>query len=287
MKIHSIETGFFKLDGGAMFGVVPKTIWQKINPADENNLCNWALRSLLIETDNRLILVDTGIGNKQGPEFLKHYYLNGTDSLHYSLQKKGFNKEDITDVIITHFHFDHCGGCVDKINEKLLPAFPNAIYWCSEKQWMNVINPNEREKSSYLKENIFPLHDANVLKFINSKNIGEHDFLKEYNFLNNIHLYEVNGHTAGMILPKIITDKGTFVFMADLIPSVGHIPIPYVMGYDMQPLISMQEKKLFLENEIKTNTTLIFQHDPINEACNLTVNKNKIVADKIFKLDSV
>lgn len=284
MKIHSIETGYFKLDGGAMYGVVPKIIWQKLNPADENNLCNWALRCILIETDNHLILVDSGIGNKQDEKFLNHYYLSGNDNLMSSIQKKGFKKEDITDVIITHFHFDHCGGCVERVDDKLIPSFPNAIYWCSEKQWLNVINPNAREKASFLAENIFPLHDANVLKFTPNNHIGNSTVLQEIKFLQNIHLYQANGHTKGMLLPKILIDNQVFVFMADLIPSIGHIPIPYVMGYDMQPLVSMNEKEIFLEEALNTNTNLIFQHDPVHICCNLTMKNNKIVSNHIFNL---
>ena len=284
MKIYTIETGYFKLDGGAMFGVVPKTIWNKINPADENNLCNFALRSLLIEDENKLILVDTGIGNKLSPNFLRHYYLSGNDSLEKSLLALGYYKENITDVIMTHFHFDHCGGSVEENNKILQPTFPNANYWCSNNQWESFLNPNEREKSSYFKDNIIPLQEANKLKIINPTKKSIHSIINEFSFSSNITLLEVNGHSQGMLLPKIHFKENCLVFLADLIPTIGHISIPYVMGYDMNPLLAMNEKKELLNGLIEGNNLLMFQHDPLNECCTIKKDNHKIVADKILKL---
>jgi len=233
MKLYTIDTGFFKLDGGAMYGVVPKTIWNKLNPADENNLCTWALRCLLIEDGNRLILVDTGNGDKQDAKFFSHYYLHGDDTLEKSLAKHGFTSNDITDVFLTHLHFDHCGGAIKRAGDKLIPAFKNAIYWSNERHWKWATEPNEREKASFLKENILPIKESGQLKFIP---IGtEASYIKPFasGITENLLVMAVSGHTDAMMLPVIKYNNSTIVYMADLLPSVGHIPLPYVMGYDI------------------------------------------------------
>lgn len=263
MKVYPIETGYFKLDGGAMFGVVPKSIWQKTNPPNENNLCNWAMRLLLIEDGNRLMLVDTGIGNKQEEKFFSFYFLNGDATLDKSLAKYGFNRNDITDVFLTHLHFDHCGGAIEYNNEKngFLPAFPKAIYWSNERHWQWATAPNKRERASFLKENILPIQESGQLKFINRTE----DFSK--NIFNNIDVLFVDGHTDSMMIPHIHYQGKTIVFMADLLPSVGHIPLPYVMGYDTRPLITLEEKEKFLTNAVKNEYVLFLEHDSVNECC--------------------
>ena len=262
MNVHIIETGYFKLDGGAMFGVVPKSIWNKLNPADENNMCTWALRSILIEDEGRVILIDTGMGTKQDEKFFGHYYLHGDSSLESSLQKAGFRKEDITDVIHTHLHFDHCGGAIERVNGELVPTFPNATYWSNERHWRCATEPNDREKASFLKENILPMKESGKLKMIDVKEALSR-------FTKNISIRFAYGHTNAMMLPQIVYNGRTFVFMADLLPSAAHLPIPYVMAYDMFPLTSLQEKKSFLEEAVTNDYVLIFQHDPKIVACTL------------------
>lgn len=263
MKVYPLETGFFKLDGGAMFGVVPKTIWQKTNPPNENNMCNWAMRLLLIEEGNRLMLVDTGIGNKQDEKFFSFYFLNGDATLDKSLAKYGFNRNDITDVFLTHLHFDHCGGAIEYNNEKsaFRPAFPKAIYWSNERHWQWATVPNKREKASFLKENILPIQESGQLKFIDRTN----DFSK--NVFPNLDVLFVDGHTDSMMIPHINYKGKTIVFMADLLPSVGHIPLPYVMGYDTRPLITLEEKEKFLTNAVNNEYVLFLEHDSVNECC--------------------
>jgi glyoxylase-like metal-dependent hydrolase (beta-lactamase superfamily II) len=286
MKLYSINTGYFKLDGGAMFGVVPKTIWNKINPANENNLCNWALRSLLIEDGNRLILIDDGIGDKQDEKFFSHYYLNGNDSLDKSLAMHGFHRNDITDVFLTHLHFDHCGGSIIREGSKLIPAFKNAVYWSNQKHWQTATQPNEREKASFLKENILPIDESGQLKFVETpKSSGSE--LASTSFTENISVRFVDGHTDGMMLPQINYNGRTVVYMADLLPSQGHIPIPYIMAYDMQPLISMQEKKSFLKEALENDYILFFEHDPQYECCVLQQTGKGIRPKEFFRLDEV
>jgi glyoxylase-like metal-dependent hydrolase (beta-lactamase superfamily II) len=265
MKIHVLNTGFFKLDGGAMFGVVPKTMWQKTNPADENNMCSWAMRSLLIEDGNRLMLIDTGIGDKQSEKFFSHYYMYGNDSLHGNLAKLGFHANDITDVFLTHLHFDHCGGAINWNESKdgYRPAFPNAIYWSTENHWKWATEPNPREKASFLAENILPIQESGQLKFIERSG----DFTK--NVFPNMDVLFVDGHTESMMIPHINYQGKTVVFMADLLPSTGHVPLPYVMGYDTRPLITMEEKKNFLNKASEENYVLFLEHDSVNECCNL------------------
>jgi glyoxylase-like metal-dependent hydrolase (beta-lactamase superfamily II) len=279
MKLHTIETGFFKLDGGAMFGVVPKVIWNKTNPADENNLCTWAMRCLLIEDGNRLILVDNGIGDKQDAKFLSHYYLHGDDSLDKSLAKIGFNKNDITDVFLTHLHFDHCGGSVIRENDKLIPAFKNATYWSNQQHWDWAVTPNAREKASFLKENILPIQESGQLQFIPTED--------GISFTDDIKIRFAYGHTDAMMLPQISYKGKTLVYMADLLPSVGHIPLPYVMAYDMFPLKTLNEKSLFLKEAQENNYILMLEHDAFNECCTLQMTEKGIKLDKTFKLSDI
>lgn len=280
MKLHVIDTGFFKLDGGAMFGVVPKTIWQRTNSADENNLCTWAMRCLLIETGNRLILIDCGIGNKQSPEFFKHYYLHGEASLSQSIKKAGFSSDDITDLFLTHLHFDHCGGGVkhgvDHTQYEL--TFKNAIYWSNEHHWLWATEPNAREKASFLKENILPIRESGQLQFIPLQ--GEAPF-------SDIEVRFFDGHTDKQMLPFIRYNNKTIVFVADLLPSVGHIPLPYVMGYDTRPLITLQEKEAFLEEAVDQDYIIFFEHDPLHECCTLKRTEKGIRVADIFKLSEI
>jgi glyoxylase-like metal-dependent hydrolase (beta-lactamase superfamily II) len=286
MKLYSINTGFFKLDGGAMFGVVPKSMWNKINPADENNLCSWALRCLLIEDGDRLILVDNGNGDKQDAKFFSHYYLHGDDTLDKSLAKYGFGKDDITDVFLTHLHFDHCGGSIAREGDKLVPAFKNAIYWSNKEHWDWAVYPNEREKASFLKENILPIEESGRLQFIEVAG-GIDGKLGETAFTENISVRFVNGHTESMMLPQIKYNGKTVVFMADLLPSAGHIPIPYVMAYDMNPLTTLNEKKSFLKEAVENDYILFFEHDPVNECCNLQQTERGVRPNNFFKLEEI
>jgi len=285
MQLYSIETGNFKLDGGAMFGVVPKSIWNKLNPADEKNLCTWSLRCLLIIEGDRKILVDTGMGNKQDAKFFGHYDLTNTISLKDSLQKINIGVTEITDVLLTHLHFDHVGGAIENKDDKLETVFPNATYWISEPQWQLAMNPNKREKASFLKENIIPIKESGQLKLITIPSYQGSEELQEIHFSSNISCFVVNGHTQCMLLPKINYNGHTIVYMADLLPSVGHIPIPYVMGYDMQPLVTLNEKEMFLKEAIKNNYTLFFEHDPVNECCNLQETEKGVRAKETFTLE--
>ena len=285
MQLHSIETGTFKLDGGAMFGVVPKSIWNKLNPADENNLCTWALRCLLVIDGDRKILIDTGMGNKQDEKFFSHYHLGDTISLANALGKISIQVNEITDVLLTHLHFDHVGGAIENINGKLKTVFPNATYWISEPQWDLAMNPNKREKASFLKENIEPIKASGQLKLITIPNYTG-DSLQEIHFSESISCFIVNGHTQGMLLPKINYKGKSLVYMADLLPSVGHIPIPYVMGYDMQPLITLNEKEMFLKEAIQKDYSLFFEHDPKNECCDLHETEKGIRANHFFSLSN-
>ena len=272
-----------------MFGVVPKSLWNKINPADENNLCSWAMRCLLIEDEGRLILVDNGIGNKQDAKFFSHYYLHGDDSLDNSLSKYGFHRDDITDVFLTHLHFDHCGGSIVREGEKLVPAFKNATYWSNEEHWEWATKPNDREKASFLKENILPIQESGQLKFVELPN-ADWDATKplpEGGFTTNISLRFVEGHTAGMMLPQIRYKDKTIVYMADLLPSAGHIPIPYVMAYDMFPLTTLHEKKSFLKEAVEGDYILFFEHDPVQECCTLQQTEKGVRPGDFFPLSAI
>lgn len=288
MKVHSIHTGYFKLDGGAMFGVVPKSIWNTLNPADEKNLCRFALRSLLIEEEDRRILIDTGIGTKQDAKFFSHYALHGEETLDRSLAQKGFSREDITDVILTHLHFDHCGGSVDRKGDQLLPAFPRATYWTNEKHWEWALHPNDREKASFLKENLLPLQEAGQLRFLPESGLvhqpGRLDFSP---FTEQITIRYAYGHTQSMLLPQIRIGRHTLVYMADLIPTVAHLPIPYIMAYDMFPLVTLQEKKDFLEEAVTEDYVLFFEHDPEQECCRLKRTERGIRSREVFRLQDL
>jgi glyoxylase-like metal-dependent hydrolase (beta-lactamase superfamily II) len=286
MKLYTVNTGYFKLDGGAMFGVVPKSIWNKINPADENNLCSWALRCLLIEDGNRLILVDNGNGDKQDAKFFSHYYLHGDDTLEKSLAKHGFHKDDITDVFLTHLHFDHCGGSIVRKGDNLVPAFKNATYWSNEVHWDWAVHPNEREKASFLKENILPIKESGRLKFLEVAPLSNNS-LGSTEFSDNISVRFVSGHTEAMMLPQICYGDKTIVYMADLLPSAGHIPMPYVMAYDMFPLTTLNEKRAFLNEAVENNYILFFEHDPKIECCDLHKTEKGIRPNNYFKLEEV
>jgi glyoxylase-like metal-dependent hydrolase (beta-lactamase superfamily II) len=286
MKLYTINTGYFKLDGGAMFGVVPKSIWNKINAADEKNLCNWAMRCLLVEEGNRLILIDNGIGNKQDEKFLGHYHLSGTETLDSSLAKHGFDRNDITDVFLTHLHFDHCGGSIVREGDALKPAFPNAKYWSNQAHWDWAIKPNDREKASFLKENILPIQESGQLNFIASPEPNDKT-LPGASFMENFSVRLVDGHTKAMMLPQIRYKDKTIVFMADLLPSAGHIPLPYVMAYDMFPLTTLNEKKSFLDEALHSSYILFFEHDPSIECCNLQMTEKGIRPDETFRLDEI
>ncbi len=284
MNLYTIQAGYFKLDGGAMFGVVPKIIWNKTNPADANNLCSWALRCLLIEKDGRLILVDNGIGDKQDAKFFSHYYLHGDASLDAALKENGFRKEDITDVFLTHLHFDHCGGSIIRSGDKLIPAFPNASYWSNEKHWLWATKPNDREKASFLKENILPIKESGRLNLITVPEEREKNRLPMADFLPGLKIRFVNGHTASMMLPQMEYKGRTIVYVADLFPSLGHLPVPYVMAYDMFPLTTLHEKKSLLEEAVEKNFILFFEHDPVNECCTVQQTEKGVRAKDIFRL---
>jgi glyoxylase-like metal-dependent hydrolase (beta-lactamase superfamily II) len=259
MKIYPIETGNFKLDGGAMFGVVPKNIWQKTNPADSNNLIDMSMRSMLIEDGNRLILIDTGLGAKQSNKFYSYYYLFGDFSLNSSLAKHGFHRDDVTDVFLTHLHFDHCGGAIEWNADRtiLQPVFKNAKFWSNEKHWDWAVEPNPREKASFLKENINPIKESGQLNFINNN----------YKDQVGFDVLFMDGHTEKQMLPMISYQGKTIVFMADLLPTIGHIPLPYVMGYDTRPLLTIKEKAAFLNEAADKEYYLFLEHDAYNELC--------------------
>ena len=273
MKIHVINTGNFKLDGGAMFGVVPKTIWSQTNPADKNNMCSWAMRCLLIEYNDKKILIDTGIGNKQNEKFFKHFYLHGTNNLIDSLHQINIKPEEITHVFFTHLHFDHCGGAIIKNNNSLEILFQNAIHLTNKTHWELANNPKQREKASFLKENFSLIEKEGKLRFIEEGKLFDNIFVKFF-----------NGHTAAQMIPIIHFNNKKIVFVADLLPSIGHIPLPYVMGYDTQPLVTLQEKNQFLKEAIMNNYILFLEHDYKHEACTVKYDMGKFKADKTGKL---
>ena len=279
MNLFTVNAGHFKLDGGAMFGVVPKSMWQKLNPPDENNLCSWAMRCLLIEQDKRLILIDTGMGNKQDEKFFGHYYLHGDDTLEKSLGKHGFSKDDITDVFLTHLHFDHCGGSIVREGDNLVPAFKNAKYWSNEAHWLWATEPNDREKASFLKENILPIRESGQLFFVEQKEGVE--------FIPGFKIRFVKGHTDAMMLPQLSYKGKTIIYMADLLPSAAHLPIPYVMAYDTRPLYTLKEKKSFLEEAFTNDYILYFEHDKDVECCSLQMTPKGVRVKDTFRLEEL
>ncbi len=279
MNLHTIDTGLFKLDGGAMHGVVPKSLWNKLNPSDDNNLCSWAMRCLLVETDNRLILIDTGIGDKQDAKFMGHYYLHGEGNMIQSIQNSGFSADDITDVFLTHLHFDHVGGAVKREDNRLLPTFKNATYWSNRLHWDWAINPNEREKASFLKENILPIQESGQLQYFEG-NDGDA-------FLPGFKVRLVNGHTESMMLPQLEYKGQTLLYCADLFPSMHHIPLPWVMAYDTRPLETLKEKKKLLAVAVEGNWLLYFEHDAYNELCSLQATEKGIRNKEVLKLTSL
>jgi glyoxylase-like metal-dependent hydrolase (beta-lactamase superfamily II) len=278
MKLHTIDTGLFKLDGGAMFGVVPRSMWQRLNPPDEKGLCTWAMRCLLIEDANQLILIDCGLGNKQDAKFMSHFEPHGDDSLSKSLNKIGFSENDITDVLLTHLHFDHCGGAIKKDGEKLVPAFPNAKFWSHSKHWDWAVHPNPREKASFLSENILPIQESGQLKFIDTTSTSIN---------KNIELRTVSGHTESMIIPFVNCNGKTLVYCADLVPSRWHIPIPYVMAYDTRPLLTIDEKSSLLKEAVKNDYYLFLEHDPETEICTVTEIDGRIREKESFRLREI
>ncbi|WP_431167188.1 MBL fold metallo-hydrolase [Tenacibaculum halocynthiae] len=275
MRIYPIETGNFKLDGGAMFGVVPKSIWQKTNPADSKNMIDMSLRCMLIEDGDRLTLIDTGLGNKQSDKFFGYYYLFGDFSLDSSLAKYGFHRDDITDVFLTHLHFDHCGGVIqwNKDRTGYMPAFKNAKVWSNDRHWQWATEPNPREKASFLKENILPIEKNGQLNFVHRNTKDQVGF----------DVIFVDGHTEKQMLPKIIYKGKTIVFMADLLPTVGHIPLPYVMGYDTRPLLTIKEKQVFLNEAADKDFYLFLEHDAHNELCTVQHTEKGVRLKETYK----
>ncbi|GAB1418722.1 MBL fold metallo-hydrolase [Bacteroidales bacterium] len=279
MKLYPIETGNLRLDGGAMFGVVPKVLWQKVYPADENNLCNWAMRCLLIVDGNRRILIDNGVGNKQDEKWLSHYYLNGDATLESSLAEAGFKPEDITDMVITHMHFDHCGGSVKWNSNRsgFELAFPNATYWTSQRQFDWATEPNRREEASFLKENIIPIYESGKLRLIETE--GE--------YIPNITFKLFDGHTEGQLIPYIRYNNRVIAYMADLLPSTAHIPMPWIMAYDTKPLITLKDKERFFDDALTGDFVLFFEHDLYNEACTLQHTPKGVRVKQSGKLDEL
>lgn len=279
MKVSVIDTGFFKLDGGAMFGVVPKQLWKKLNPPDENNMCTWAMRCLLVETDNRKIIIDTGFGLKQDAKFRSYFEPHGDENLSSSIAKQGLKLEDITDVFLTHLHFDHVGGALSMdANGNYFPTFPNATYWSNEKHFNWALKPNPREKASFLKENFVPLQDAKKLRFIDVEENVE--FIKDFN------VRFAYGHTEAMMIPHIKVNGKTLIYGADLMPSANHLGLPYVMSYDIRPLTTMKEKDALFERVLSDNSILFFEHDPVNQCASIKRNdRGRVVIDQIMSLE--
>lgn len=283
MTLYPIETGNFKLDGGAMFGVVPKSLWQRTNPADSNNMIDIAATSLLIENGKQLILIDTGLGNKQSDKFFSYYYRWGEHTLDKSLKKYGFNRDDITDVFMTHLHFDHCGGSIQWNKDKTgyEPAFKNAKFWTNQEHWDWAIHPNDRENASFLKENLLPMQESGHLQFL--ERTQNRHFYDELGF----EVLFVDGHTDKQMIPIIDYQGKKLVFAADLLPTAGHIPLPYVMGFDTRPLKTLQEKKLFLEEATQNNYHLFLEHDAHNEIINLKDTEKGIRLDSTFSFNEL
>lgn len=279
MTLYPIETGNFKLDGGAMFGVVPKALWSRTNPADNNNMIDIAARSLLIEDGDRLILIDTGLGDKQSEKFFNYYYQWGDYSLDSSLKKAGFHRDDITDVFMTHLHFDHCGGSIqwNKDRTGYEPAFKNATFWTNENHWKWATEPNVREKASFLKENLLPMQESGQLQFVKRNNTS---FVERSEL--GFGILFLDGHTEKQMIPHINYKGKTLVFMADLMPTVGHIPLAYVTGYDTRPLLSMDEKAMFIKKAIKNEYVLFFEHDAHNELCSIKNTEKGARLNELF-----
>ena len=277
MNLQVINTGNFKLDGGAMFGVVPKSMWSKVNPPDENNMCSWAMRCLLIEDDERVVLIDNGLGAKQSEKFFSFLYLFGDDNLNSSLNKAGYTENDITDMFLTHLHFDHCGGGVQS-NSNGEPGltFKNAQYWSNKAHWEWAINPNAREKASFLKENLLPMQE-----------MGHLNFVEQDSPFNNVDILYLDGHTEKMMLPKIKYNEHTIIFVADLLPSIAHIQLPWIMSYDVRPLLTLQEKISFLNQVADNNYILFFEHDPVVECCTLKHTEKGVRVDQTFPLKDI
>ena len=282
MNLYPVNAGNFKLDGGAMFGAVPKTIWNKTNPADQNNLIDIAARCLLIEDGKRLVLIDSGMGNKQSEKFFSYYSLWGEDTLERSIKKVGFSIDDVTDVFFTHLHFDHCGGAIKRSGSGFEPVFKNAIYWTNKKHWDWAINPNKREVASFLKENLLPIEETGNLNFIPTSR-RQFSFVDELGFK----VFYADGHTEKQMLP-IISHKGQKIaFAGDLIPTAGHVPLPYVMGYDVRPLTTLKEKDLFLNYAADNNVLLLLEHDSVNEVVSLKRTEKGVRVNQILKCNDV
>lgn len=290
MKLHVINSGNFKLDGGAMFGVVPKVLWSKTNPADEANYCNWSTRCLLIEDGNRLILIDNGMGNKQDAKYFSHFYLNGNDSLEKSLKTAGFSTDDVTDMVLSHLHFDHCGGSIQYNKDKTgyETTFKNATYWSHREHWEWATKPNPREKPSFLQENILPIQESGQLKWIEGtidKSKGGNEYIQNNLLGDNISILLTRGHTDAMMIPHIKYKGKTIAFMADLIPSVGHISLPYIASYDTRPLLTLSEKERFLQLAAEEDFILFFEHDSVNECCTVQQTEKGVRLKEVFTLN--
>lgn len=281
MNLYAVNNGNFKLDGGAMFGVVPKSIWQRTNPADSNNMCSWAMRSLLIEDGDRLILIDCGMGEKQSEKFFGYYYMHGDDTLDKSLKKHGFSRNDITDVFLTHLHFDHCGGAIKREGDLFVPAFKNAKFWSNDLHWKWATKPNGREKASFLPENIKPIEESGQLNMI--EKTGQFSSSP----FDDIDLFFADGHTEAQMIPIISYKGNKLAFMADLLPSTGHIPLPYVMGYDTRPLLTLAEKEQFLIKAADENIILMLEHDSVNECCTVKHTEKGVRLDEVLKLSEI
>ena len=277
MELELINTGYFKLDGGAMFGVVPKSLWSRTNPSDENNLCSWAMRSLIIKDGNRSFVIDSGMGEKQSEKFFSHYYLHGNDSLEKGLLKADLGFDEITDAFLTHLHFDHCGGGIKREGDKLIPTFTNATYWSNQDHWKWATEPNTREKASFLSENIRPMQESGQLKFVQLNGDDRLPF----------DILTMDGHTEKQMLPKLNYKGKTVVFVADLLPSVGHIPLPYVMGYDTRPLVTITEKQVFLNQAADKGYILLLQHDPVHECCTVKHSEKGVRLDQVFAFKDI
>ncbi|MCB9193734.1 MAG: MBL fold metallo-hydrolase [Flavobacteriales bacterium] len=289
MQLHVIDTGYFKLDGGAMFGVVPKTLWSRHHPPDEKNLCTWAMRCLLVETGDRLVLIDNGLGDKQDAKFFGHYEPHGEATLEGSLRACGYGMDDITDVFLTHLHFDHCGGSIkwNARRDGYEPVFHNAAYWSNEAHWNWATRPNAREKASFLKENILPIQESGQLKFVPMLRDRADENVSVHGLFPGFDAWTVNGHTDAMMIPHIHYKDRVLVYMADLLPSVHHVPLPWVMAYDTRPLLTLQEKAPFLERAADEGFVLFFEHDPVNECATLERTEKGVRVKETFPFSAI